>query len=87
MQEKCKCEKTLAASSGCKMLIVMVHRVGLEPTTKRLRVSCSTIELAMLHGGTELDFRRRFDGRFPSCRKKSERDGDTTQTRGKRGAE
>jgi hypothetical protein len=41
----------------------------------------------MLHGGTELDFRRRFDGRFPSCRKKSERDGDTTQTRGKRGAE
>jgi hypothetical protein len=28
-------------------LLSKLHRVGLEPTTKRLRVSCSTIELAM----------------------------------------
>ena len=29
----------------------MVDRVGLEPTTCRLRVECSTIELAVQQGG------------------------------------
>ena len=59
-----------------------VHRVGLEPTTKRLRVSCSTIELAMRgvkihsYGGNFCKRRAAPLGSSPSNLRKSEQPVD-----------